>query len=131
MQRITIAVLVGLPIALVIAWRLGGSLGTGVLLGFTLGAAMGGFGLAWQTHVLRTKPEAALSASMLSFLFKLAVVLMGGLVFKFVEPAAARVDYRSFLVAFAASAVLLLLAGIPDAARALKGQKTLQGQQSP
>ena len=76
-------------------------------------------------HVMRTRPEQAFSAFTISFLAKLMIVLIGALAFRFVEPAARWVDYRSFLVAFAAAATILLVASAPDAARALRGQRAL------
>ena len=51
------------------------------------------------------------------------MLVVGAVAFRFIEPAAARVDYRSFLIAFAATATLLLVLGIPVATRALRGQR--------
>ena len=125
MNRLTLATLISLPCATLVAWWLGGRLGTGVLLGFVMGAFMAGVGIAWQAHVARTKPEQAFNAFAVSFLAKIAVVLFGALAFRFVEPAARWVDYKSFLIAFAAAATVLLVASVPDTARVLRGQRAL------
>ena len=120
MQRLSLAILLTLPIAVAIAWSLGGALGGGVLMGFFVGSALSGFGVAWLLHVMRTQPQRLIAAFGVGFLCKLFVALAGGLVFRFVEPAAARVDHRSFLLAFACMALLLLLVGASSTARALR-----------
>lgn len=114
MTRLSIACLAALAVAAVVAWRLGGTLGTGVLAGFALGAGFSGLGMLYQKHVLATRPERALVAFSISFLAKLFVLLVGALAFRYVEAAAVRVDWRSFLVAFAAAVAVVLPLGSLD-----------------
>ncbi len=95
-------------IALVLASRMGGALGGGVLTGFVVGAGLTGLGFLYQRHVLATRPERTLQAAGVGFLVKLAALLLGALAFRFVEPAGARVDWRAFVIAFAAAVALLL-----------------------
>lgn len=120
MTRTHLVIIVALAVAGPVAWQLGGTLGFGVLAGFLCGASVAGLGVAWQQHVVRTRPEKVYSAHVLAFLFKLGAVLCGALVFRFVEQAAARVDWRSFLVTFAAAVLVVMVAGAFDTARVLR-----------
>jgi len=126
-KRLSTAILVCLPLALGLAWQLGGALGTGVLVGFLSAAAVSGLGVAWLLHVGRTRPQQYLSAFGVSFASKLVVALMGGLAFRYIEPAALRVDHRSFLLAFASAALILLLVGVTEVSRVLRGAPLAQG----
>jgi hypothetical protein len=47
----------------------------------------------------------------LGFLVKLAALVAGALAGRFLEPAGARADYRTFVVAFAAAVALILPLG--------------------
>jgi len=114
MIRLSIASLAGFAAAVVAAWRLGGTLGVGVLAGFLLGAGFSGLTVLFERHVLLTNPSRALQAFVVCFLAKLAVLLSGALAFRFLEAAAARVDWRSFLVAFAAAVAVVLPIGLLD-----------------
>ena len=99
-----------------------------LLLGFVAGGALTGLGLAWQGHVARTRPEGAWAAMGLAFLIKLVGVLLGALACRYIEAVAERADYRSFLVAFALTSLVLLLLGAPSAARGLRtGASQAQG----
>lgn len=119
MIRLSLALSFGLLVAALVAWRLGGALGAGVLAGFLLGGGIGGLGVLWERHVLTTRPERAMHAVALSFLVKLLALGMGALAFRYLDGPAARVDWRSFLVAFAAAVALVVPVGAADAARAL------------
>lgn len=130
MNRLSIATLVCLPFALGLAWQLGGALGTGVLVGFVSAVAVSGLGVAWLIHVGRTRPHQFLSAFAVGFSFKLIVALMGGLAFRYIEPAAARVDHRSFLLAFASVALILLLVGVTEVAGILREAPRAQASRS-
>lgn len=123
MALLTLGTLLGLLVASIVAWQLGGALGTGVMLGFVFAAAMTGLGVAWQRHVVRWRPALFMRASVGSFIAKLACLLMGGLAFRFLEPAAVRVDYRSYLVAFVATTVTLLLMSAPEVARGFQDSR--------
>jgi len=117
MLRLSLATLLGLAAAALVAWRLGGTAGTGVLAGFTLGAGMSGLGALYQRHQLRVRPDRVLAATAVSFLAKLVALLVGALAFRYVDAAAARADWRAFLVAFAAAVVVVLPLGVLDAVR--------------
>jgi hypothetical protein len=110
-NRLILVVLAAFAAALYVASELGGTLGSGVVLGFSLGAGLAGLSTLYTRHVARTRPAQTLQASLLGFLIKLGALLFGGLAFRFVEPAAARADYRSFLIAFAAAVALVLPLG--------------------
>lgn len=114
-RALTLGTLVGLAVASVVAWRLGGAEGTGVLAGYLTASCLSALGVAWQVHLLRTRPAQVMSAVVGAFLAKLAVVLLGAVVFRFVEPAGRHVEWRSFLVAFAAGALVVVAAGSLEA----------------
>ena len=123
MIRLTLATLVAFAAACAVAWRLGGTLGAGCLAGFLLGAGMCGLGVLYQRHTLLTRPEKSLQATVVAFLAKLVVLLIGGLAFRFLEPAAARADWRSFLIAFAAAVAVVLPLGAMDAVNATRRRR--------
>jgi hypothetical protein len=108
MTRLIVAMLAALVVALVCASRLGGALGGGVLAGFSLGAGLSGLTFLYLRHVIMTRPERALNAAVLGFLFKLGALLAGGLAFRYIAAAGERADWRSFLVAYAAVVALVL-----------------------
>ena len=123
--RTTIVMLAGFALAAVLAWRFGGTEGTGILGGYLLGGTLATLGLAWQNHVLRVRPERVLVATVSVFLLKLAVLLAAAVAFRYVEAAAARVDWRAFLVAYAAGIVLALSVGSFDTLRILKQRRSV------
>ncbi len=120
MIRLSLGSLAALAVALAVAWRLGGTLGAGVVAGFLLGAGMSGLGVLYERHLLLTRPERALTAFVVAFLAKLAVLVLGAVAFRFIEAAAMRVDWRSFLIAFAAAVAVVLPLGTLDAMRSFK-----------
>lgn len=111
MTLTTAGTLIGLAIAGSLAWFIGGSTGTGLLAGFLCGASVAGLCLAWQRHVLTWHPERLVHVAVAGFLVKLATVLAGALALRYIDTQAEIADWRSFLVAFAASAVLVLIPG--------------------
>lgn len=117
---LTAGTLAGLALAAGIAWRLGGTLGTGVLGGYLLGASLSGLGVALQHHLLRTRPERVFPATVGVFALKLAVLLAAALTFRYVEPAARHVDWRAFLIAFAGGVIVVIGVGSLDTLRLLK-----------
>ncbi|MEX1024935.1 MAG: hypothetical protein WD226_07645 [Planctomycetota bacterium] len=121
MIRTSIAALIGAPIALLVAWELGGRMANGVVAGFLLGAGMTGLGVLYQRHALLHRPKQAFTALGVSMLAKLAVLLLGAMAFRYLEPAAARADWRAFVVAFAASTALLIAFGSWDLAATMRG----------
>jgi len=94
-----------LPLAALISWRLGGSLGTGAMTGVLAATTLALGGFAWQEWSLRHRPESVMVAFGASFLIKLAVLAGGALALRF-EPALARAaDWQGYLVGFAVAVV--------------------------
>lgn len=120
MNRTLIGILTGLGLAAFAAHQLGGRAGTGVLCGYLFGASIGALGISWQRHVLRTHPEGVYSAGVVSFLFKLAGVLLGAVTLRYVDAAAEVADWTSFTLAYAVAALICLLVGSMEVARALR-----------
>ncbi len=119
MNMSTIGAVIGLVAALGVRWSLSGALGNGVLLGYFAGACVTGATLVWQRHELAHHPERLLVTALAGFAVKLAVVLGGALCLRYLEPAAALFDWKSFLITFAASAILILIPGTIDNVRTL------------
>lgn len=117
MNRLIVVVLAALVVALACAARFGGALGGGVIAGYLLGAGLAGLSVLYQVHLLATRPERAMAGSVLGFLVLLVALLIGGLSFRYLGPAAERVDWRSFLISFALAGVLVLLFGTLEAVR--------------
>lgn len=117
MNRLIAVVLAALLVALVCAARFGGALAGGVLAGYFLGAGLAGLSVLYQMHLLATRPERALAGSVVGFLVLVAALLIGGLSFRYVGPAAERADWRSFLITFALAGVLILPLGTFEAVR--------------
>lgn len=135
MIRLTIGTAIGALLAVAIAWNLGGALGGGVIAGFCLGAGIAGLGVMYQRHVLLTAPHRSFQALGISFIAKLAALLMGALAFRYIEAAGARADWRAFLVAFAVAVLIVLPLGTLDAAsvvrRRAKAGKDSAGMDAP
>lgn len=113
-----------------VAWILGGTEGVGVAVGGTMGAGISLLGHQWQQHALRTRPDRAMHAMGVGFLFKLAVVLVGALAFRYVPAAAAVCDWRSFVLAFAAGVLAVMVLGTLDAAFSLKRRSRIEESQA-
>ena len=123
MTPTTTATLLGVGIAAAVAWQLGGSTGAGVLAGGLVAALVTGVGLLWQRSLLRRSPRMVMGAVAVGFLLKLAVLAAGGLLLRFVEPLGARADWQAFVLAFVAIAVVVLIPGTFENARALRGSR--------
>jgi hypothetical protein len=121
----SLGALIGLAAALPVAWQLGGTAGNGALVGWAAGAGTTFALLAWQARLRERAPQRMLQAFAASMLLKLCVLLACALAVRFVEPLAARVDWRAFLVAFAASAVLVLVPGTIETMRPSKASRAL------
>lgn len=111
MNRLTLLVLAAFAVACYAALRLGGAQASGVLVGYCLGAGLAGLSFLYTRHVLATRPERALAASVTGFLVKLATLLLGALAFRYVPAAAERADWRAFVVAYGAAVALILPLG--------------------
>jgi hypothetical protein len=127
MTRTALVTLAALAVAGLVAWRLGGTVGAGVIAGFLCGAWIAVSGAAWQMHVARTRPERVMQASGLTFLFKLLALVGFGFVFRFIDAAGERVDWRSFLVTYTAAVLVVMIPGAFDSARALKERRRAAG----
>lgn len=123
MNRTLLLLITLLAASAALGWRVGGSLGAGIFAGALCGGSLAALGASWQHHIIRVRPKHAMAASVEVFLVKLAFLLGSGLVFRFVPQAASRADWRSYLVAFAAGAFLIMIAGTFDNARALRDLK--------
>ena len=123
MRLIRIGNLLALAGACVLAWRLGGALGWGVLLGFALGAVVSGAGVRWQQSLLRRGSAFVMQAFGISFLVKLIVVVGGTLWLRFADDPGsigALVDWRSYLIAFSVAVLWVGSLGSMGTLRVLK-----------
>lgn len=123
MTRTTLITLLLLAAAGITAWQLGGALGAGVLAGALTGALFTGLSLLWQRHQLVHRPDRVLHAMVVGFLAKLVVILMAAFALRFLPALGALLDWRSFLVAFAAAAFALLAIGTADNLRIAKERR--------
>lgn len=120
MTRTVIASLLGASVAALIAWKLGGVVGAGVMAGFLLGVGIAGLGLLYQRHALLYRPNQAMQALGVSMLAKFVTLLVGALAFRFVEAAAARADWKAFLLAYGVGVCFLMPFGARDLHATLK-----------
>lgn len=123
MTRTTIGTLAVLLVGAVVAFRLGGTVGMGVVAGVLCGCSVSALGGAWQRHVFRTRPKKAFNAVLETFLFKLVFVTIGALSFRYIDAAAARVDWKSFLVTFAIAVLVVHTLTVLDNVRLLLKKK--------
>ena len=124
MSLTTTATLIGLGASLFVAWRLGGALGAGASAGFVVGAAVTGWGIVRQRRVIASRPGRALQALVEGFLAKLAVIVLATLALVLVPPLGAALDWRAFLVAFAAAVLIVLLPGTWENAGLFRERRT-------
>jgi hypothetical protein len=102
-----------------IAWLFGGREGAGVMAGFLCGAAIAGITLAVQRKIALERPRFLLHAVFAGFLIKAFAVLSLTLLVAFVPGVNAAVHPVAFLLAFAATAILILLPATLDTLRLL------------
>ena len=95
MTRTTLGTLAVLLVGIFVAIRLDGTVGMGVIAGVLCGTSVAALGAAWQRLVFRTRPKQAMNAVVVTFLFKLAFVTIGAVSFRYVEAAAASMNYGS------------------------------------
>ena len=132
MTRTLITTLLTLSAAAFIAWSMGGVLGAGVLIGGLGGASAASVGVLLQVNIAKTAPKRLFGAMTAAFMIKMFAALAGALAFRYVEAAAARADWQTFLISFALSAVIVMMAGIFDLMRlgVLRSPMTLNGGQA-
>jgi hypothetical protein len=123
MTRTTLGTLAVLVAAAFAAVSAGGVVGMGIIAGVLCGTSVAALGAAWQRHVFRTRPKQAMASVVQTFLFKLAFVTIGAVSFRYVEAAAVRVDWKSFLVAFVVSVFIVQTLAVLDNVRLLTGGK--------
>lgn len=122
MTRTLISLALLAPIAGVVAWQLGGAAsarGLGVLVGFGVGVLVSIWGIYFQRHTLQHRPEKASNAVVIDFAVKLVVVLAGAITLTSLPEAAARCDWRAFLLSFASVSLVVLSFGTADVVRVL------------
>lgn len=115
--------ILGCVAAGVVAWSVGGALGTGVIVGALLGMCVSALCVARLRLAARKDPRAILRVALEGFLIKLGFLLIGGLSFGLLQPLRERVDVRGFLVAFAVGAVLVLVPGTLETVRGLTARR--------
>ena len=132
MTRTLIATLLSLSAAAYVAWSMGGVLGAGVLIGGLGGASAASVGVLLQVNIAKTAPKRLFGAMVAAFMIKMFAALAGALAFRYVEAAAARADWQTFLISFALSAAIVMMAGIFDLMRlgVLRSPMTLNGGQA-
>ncbi len=131
MTRTTLGTLAVLLVGIFVAVQMGGTEGWGVIAGVLCGASVAALGAAWQRFVFRHRPKQAMAAVVQIFLFKLAFVTIGAVTFRYVEAAAARVDWKSFLVAFVSSVFIVQTLAVLDNVRFLLGRKDAVSAEPP
>jgi hypothetical protein len=132
MSRTLITTLITLSAAAFVAWSMGGVEGAGVLIGGLGGASAASVGILLQINISKTAPKRLFGAMVAAFFIKMFAALAGALAFRYVEVAAARADWQTFLISFALSALIVMMAGIFDLMRlgVLRGSMTLNGGQA-
>lgn len=123
MSRTNIAILIGLPLAALLAWQLGGAVGMGVIGGYLLATSLFGLGHAWQRGVVRVHPERSMNTLVILMMAKLLVLLFSWVILRFVDGASAHVDPKGFLLAYVTAVLLVSLVGSFEAMTILKNQK--------
>lgn len=130
MTRTLLSLAVLAPLAGVVVWQLGGvadAKGLGVLVGYVVGTLVSLWGIYFQRHTLKHRPEKGSNAVVIDFAVKLVVVLAGAMVLTSMPEAAARCDWRAFLLTFASVSLVVLSFGTADAVRVLKHPKPTSG----
>ncbi len=122
MSLTTLATLILTAAGCIAAWSLQGRAGSGVMAGVLLGAAISLGAAAYQRRAAVERPAMVLPAYAGAFLLKLFALLGFAILFRYVEFAAARVDWRYFVGSFALVSVVLLFVSAPESARALKAR---------
>ena len=123
MNLTSITTLAGLALAAVIGWGLGGTQGTGVLAGFCAGASVAGLCLVLQRKAAQQRPQLLLQAVLAGFLIKAFALLSLTLLVRLYTPLAEVCDALSFLLSFAATAILILVPATLDTLRLIEARR--------
>jgi hypothetical protein len=124
MNATTATTLVLFALGAGLAWYLGGREGAGVMSGFLVGASVAGITLAVQRKIALERPRFLLHAVFAGFLLKAFLLLTLTLVVAYVPALDAAVHPAAFLLAFAATAILILLPATIDTLRLLTPSRT-------
>lgn len=112
LRTTTLGLSAGFLAATILAWRVeggvAGTLGTGLLLGYGLGAALSLAGVAWQAHWLVRRAGRAGTAQIEALSIKFGAALACALAFRFVDPLASLADWQSLLLAYAGAVLVAL-----------------------
>lgn len=100
--------LIGLAAALALAFAIGGRTGAGVFAGFTAGAAVALSSSLAQRRLAAARPELVLHLIGAGFVAKIFLLLGLTLCVRFVEPIAASLEWRAFVLAFAGATFALM-----------------------
>ena len=122
MKRTLTCLAILAPVAALVVWQQGGLgelRGAGVALGYAIGALVSLWGIYFQRHTLRHRPERMTAASAIDFGTKLVVVLVGASLPHVLPRTAELWDWRAFLLTFAVVSVAVLVLGTADAVKAL------------
>ena len=114
---LAIGLAVGLLACGLVAWRLGGALGAGTLVGFLVGSTLSSAGVLWQHRLLERGSPKVMQAFALSFLAKLLLLTVGALVLHFA--AAGLADWKAYLIAFAIGVLWITSCGSVGTVRLL------------
>ncbi len=117
----TLAVLIGGGI---LASQMGGREGMGIAAGLLCGTSVSALGSTWQRHNFTHRPKRAFQSVIETFLFKMVFVMLGALSFRYIEAAAARADWRSFLLAFVAAAFIIQTVSVSENVALLRGSSS-------
>ena len=108
MKILLLGLLAANTAAATIAWQVQGPIGAGLLLGFAVGSLVSFGGIALQRLAPDSHYNQAMATFAAFFLIKLVLLAAGGMLLRFIEPAAALFDWRAYLVAFGAGVVVIM-----------------------
>jgi len=122
------ACLAALALAAVVGVRLGGNEGVGVVAGALFGGAVGLFSQRLMSRSLARDFQASLTALLVAFGLKLGVIVGAWALLVYVPALGALASPSTFLLAFVATALLLLGVGSFEHLRALSNVDSERGQ---
>jgi len=123
MTLTSITTLAGFALAAAIGWSLGGTQATGVLAGFCAGASIAGLCLVLQRKAAQHRPQLLLQAVLAGFLIKAFSLLALTLLVRLYTPLAEVCDALSFLLAFAGTAIAILVPATLDTLRLVEARR--------
>lgn len=123
MSSTSTGTLLGLGLAVLVAARFEGAMATGVVGGYLCGASVALLGAAWIRHCVRIDSRRALRAMVEAFFMKFGGLLVAAFTLRYVAAAGEAADWRGFVVAYAAAAVVTLLLSTRESARTLRSPR--------